>query len=79
METFFKLLKLRQKIRNYHLRKNPLLEQIEQMENRFLVFLNYILIYILKPIDVAVKQVESSNTNLVSALELVKEIKTTWG
>lgn len=44
------------------------------MEDQLFVFVDCMLMDILKPTDMVVKQLQSSNKNLVSVLELVNEV-----
>ncbi len=44
-------------------------------EDHSFVFINCMLMKVLKPIDIVVKQLQSVNENFISALEVVKSVK----
>ena len=52
-----------------------LLNQMDDDENHSFVFINCMLMKVLKPIDIIVKQLQSVNENFISVLEVINSVK----
>ncbi|CAB3993665.1 zinc finger MYM-type 1 [Paramuricea clavata] len=51
-----------------------LLNQMDDDEHHSFIFINCMLMKVLKPIDIMVKQLQSVNENFITALEVVKSV-----
>ena len=52
-----------------------LLNQMEDDDEHSFIFINCMLMKVLKPVDIVVKQLQSVNENFISALEVVNSVK----